>query len=48
MARKLDVPLVLLAVSVASVPGTNDYLSLLEHNVAALAKALGRTGQQVQ
>ena len=47
VARKLDVPLVLLAVSVDSVPGTKDYLSLLEHNVAALAKALGRTGQQV-
>ena len=48
VARKLDVPLVLLAVSVDSVPGTKDYLSLLEHNVAALAKALGRSGQQVQ
>lgn len=48
VARKLDVTLVLLAVSVDSVPGTKDYLSLLEHNVAALVKALGRTGQQVQ
>src|SRR6202171_4505022 len=48
VARKLDVPLVLLAVSVDSIPGTSDYLSLLEHNVAALAKALGRSGQQVQ
>jgi hypothetical protein len=39
---------VLLAVSVDSVPGTKDYPSLLEHNVAALVKALGRTGRQVQ
>src|SRR6202140_676847 len=35
-ARRLDVPLVLLAVSVDSVPGTSDYLSLLEHNVPRL------------
>jgi ABC-type Zn uptake system ZnuABC Zn-binding protein ZnuA len=48
VARKLDVPLVLLAVSVDSVPATKDYLSLIEHNVAALAKALGRSSQQVQ
>jgi ABC-type Zn uptake system ZnuABC Zn-binding protein ZnuA len=47
VARRLDVPLVLLAVSVDSVPGTSDYLSLLEHNVAALAKALSQPGRQV-
>ncbi len=41
IALKLDVPLVLLAISVGSAPGTNDYLALFEHNVAALAKALG-------
>jgi ABC-type Zn uptake system ZnuABC Zn-binding protein ZnuA len=41
VARKLDVPWVLLTVSVDSVPGTGDYLALLEHNVAALAGALG-------
>jgi ABC-type Zn uptake system ZnuABC Zn-binding protein ZnuA len=40
VARKLDVPLVVLAISVGSVPGTNDYLELFEHNVAVLAKAL--------
>lgn len=40
VARKLDVPLVLLAISVGGVPGTNDYLELFEHDVAALAKAL--------
>ena len=48
VARRLDVPFVLLAVSVDSVPGTKDYLLLLEHNVAALAKALGRSGQPMQ
>ncbi|HEY8622274.1 MAG TPA: metal ABC transporter substrate-binding protein [Casimicrobiaceae bacterium] len=48
VARKLDVPLVLLAISVDNVPGTRDYLALLEHNVAALAKALGPPGQQAQ
>lgn len=40
VARKLDVPLVLLAISVGGAPGTNDYLELFEHDVAALAKAL--------
>jgi ABC-type Zn uptake system ZnuABC Zn-binding protein ZnuA len=40
IARKLDVPLVVLAISVGSIPGTNDYLELFEHNVAALANAL--------
>ena len=40
VARKLDVPLVLLAISVGGVPGTDDYLDLFEHNVAALVKAL--------
>jgi ABC-type Zn uptake system ZnuABC Zn-binding protein ZnuA len=47
VARKLDVPLVLLAVSVDSVPGTRDYLALIEHNVAALAQALSPPGRQV-
>jgi ABC-type Zn uptake system ZnuABC Zn-binding protein ZnuA len=40
VARKLDVPLVVLAISVGSIPGTSDYFELLEHNVAALANAL--------
>ena len=40
VARKLDVPLVVLAISVGSIPGTSDYLELFEHNVAALANAL--------
>jgi ABC-type Zn uptake system ZnuABC Zn-binding protein ZnuA len=48
VARKLDVPFVLLAVSVDSVPGTRDFFALLEHNVAALARALGPPAQQVQ
>src|SRR5450755_908866 len=48
VARKLDVPMVLLAVSVRSVPGTGDYLSLLDHNVAALVGALSPTGRQVR
>lgn len=48
VARKLDIPLVLLAVSVASVPGTKDYLALLEYNVAALVKALSPPGGQVR
>jgi ABC-type Zn uptake system ZnuABC Zn-binding protein ZnuA len=42
------VPLVLLAVSVDSVPGTRDYFALIEHNVAALAQALSPPGRQVQ
>jgi ABC-type Zn uptake system ZnuABC Zn-binding protein ZnuA len=40
VARKLEVPLVVLAVSVGSVPGTGDYVELFEHNVAALVAAL--------
>jgi ABC-type Zn uptake system ZnuABC Zn-binding protein ZnuA len=48
VARKLDVPLVLLAVSVDSVPGTKDYFALIEYNVAALAGALSAPGQQVR
>jgi len=47
VARKLDVPLVLLAVSVDSVPGTKDYFALIEYNVAALAEALSPPGRQV-
>src|SRR6202158_927613 len=47
VARRLDVPLVLLAVSVDSVPGTKDYLALIEHNVAALSEALSLPGRQV-
>ena len=47
VARKLDVPLVLLAVSVDSVPGTKDYFALIEYNVAALAQALSPPGRQV-
>jgi ABC-type Zn uptake system ZnuABC Zn-binding protein ZnuA len=47
VARKLDVPLVLLAVSVDSVPGTKDYFALIEYNVAALAEALSSPGRQV-
>src|SRR5437660_2081395 len=48
VARKLDVPLVLLAVSVESVPGTKDYFALIEYNIAALAGALSSPGQRSQ
>jgi ABC-type Zn uptake system ZnuABC Zn-binding protein ZnuA len=41
LARKLDVPFVLLALSVDSLPGTKDYLALLDYNTATLARALG-------
>jgi ABC-type Zn uptake system ZnuABC Zn-binding protein ZnuA len=41
MAQKLGVPFVLLATSVGSVPEAKDYFALFDHNVAALAKALG-------
>jgi ABC-type Zn uptake system ZnuABC Zn-binding protein ZnuA len=41
VARKLSVPMVRLAISVGSVDGANDYLALLDYNVATLAKALG-------
>lgn len=44
VARKLGVPLVRLAISVGSFEGTNDYLALIDHNVATLAKALGPRG----
>jgi hypothetical protein len=41
VARKLGVPMVRLAISVGSIDGANDYLTLFDYNVAALAKALG-------
>src|SRR5262249_27312575 len=41
VAQKLDVPFVLLATSVGSIAGVNDYLALFEHNTTVLAKALG-------
>ena len=44
VAQKLGVPLVKLAISVGSFKGTNDYLALIDHNVATLAKALGPRG----
>lgn len=46
VARRLEVPLVPLAISVGSVPGTPDYFALLDHNVAALAKALHASPKQ--
>jgi ABC-type Zn uptake system ZnuABC Zn-binding protein ZnuA len=48
VARKLGVPFVLLATSVDSVPGTKDYLALFDHNVTALAQALGAQGRKAQ
>jgi ABC-type Zn uptake system ZnuABC Zn-binding protein ZnuA len=47
-ARKLGVPLVLLATSVDSQPGTQDYLALFDHNVAALVRALRSQGRRAQ
>ena len=48
VARKLGVPMVLLATSVGSVPGTKSYLALFDHNVATLAEALGTQGRRAQ
>ena len=45
LARKLDVPFVLLATSVDSVPGTKDYFALFDYNAATLAKALAAPGR---
>jgi ABC-type Zn uptake system ZnuABC Zn-binding protein ZnuA len=46
LAGKLGVPFVLLATSVDSVPGTRDYLALLDHDVATLSRALATRGRQ--
>jgi len=48
VARKLGVPMVLLATSVDSVPGTKSYLALFDHNVATLAEALATQGRRAQ
>jgi hypothetical protein len=40
VAQKLAVPMVQLAISVGSLPGTDDYLALFDYNAATLAKAL--------
>jgi len=48
VARKLGVPMVLLATSVDSVPGTKSYLALFDHNVATLAEALATQGRSAQ
>jgi ABC-type Zn uptake system ZnuABC Zn-binding protein ZnuA len=45
VAQKLGVPFVLLATSVGSVPEAKDYFALFDHNVAALARALGAPRQ---
>jgi ABC-type Zn uptake system ZnuABC Zn-binding protein ZnuA len=45
LAQKLGVPFVLLATSVGSLPGTDDYFALFDYDVAALAKALGALRQ---
>ena len=44
VAQKLDVPVIRLATSVGSLPGTDDYLALLDYNVAALGRALSARG----
>jgi ABC-type Zn uptake system ZnuABC Zn-binding protein ZnuA len=40
VAQKLSIPVVRLAISVGSLPGTDDYLALFDYNIGALAKAL--------
>ena len=40
VAQKLGVPVIRLATSVRSLAGTDDYLALLDYNVATLARAL--------
>lgn len=45
LARKLEVPFIILAVSVDSVPGTKDYLALFDYDCAILAEALGTRGR---
>src|SRR5205807_10040589 len=45
VAQKLGVPLVLLATSVGSVPAAKNYFALFDHNVGALARALGVPSQ---
>jgi ABC-type Zn uptake system ZnuABC Zn-binding protein ZnuA len=45
VAQKLDIPFVLLATSVGSVPAAKDYFGLFDHNVGTLAKALGVPSQ---
>ena len=40
VAQKLAIPMVRLAISVGSLPGTEDYLALFDYDVATLAKAL--------
>jgi ABC-type Zn uptake system ZnuABC Zn-binding protein ZnuA len=44
VAQKLGIPFVLLATSVGSVPQAQDYFALFDHNVDALARALGVPG----
>ena len=44
VAQRLAVPMVRLAISVGSLAGTDDYLALLDYNVATLANALGMRG----
>jgi ABC-type Zn uptake system ZnuABC Zn-binding protein ZnuA len=44
VAQKLGIPLIRLAVSVGSVPGTDDYLALFDYDVATLEKALRARG----
>jgi ABC-type Zn uptake system ZnuABC Zn-binding protein ZnuA len=41
VASRADARLVVLAPSVGSLPGTDDYVALIEHDVAALTRALG-------
>jgi ABC-type Zn uptake system ZnuABC Zn-binding protein ZnuA len=41
LSEKLGVPVVTLATSVDSLPGATDYVGLIDHNVSAIARALG-------
>ncbi len=45
LAQKLGVPVVTLATSVDSLPGTADYAGLIDYNISTLARALGVQGR---
>jgi ABC-type Zn uptake system ZnuABC Zn-binding protein ZnuA len=45
LSRRLGIPMIILAVSVDSLPATKDYLALLDYNVATLVKAMGAPAQ---
>ncbi len=44
VASRIGAPLIVLASSVGSLPGTDDYVSLIEHDVVTLVRAFGGAG----